>query len=889
MPRSGRPGNSELFQEDFMKFLVTFCIGFGLLSAAASAQPVPAYRNVKLPVKQRVDDLMARMTLSEKLAQLQSQIRDFDENHSLPDSGLGGLGPVLRSLGGREAAEKANKLQKLSLEKTRLGIPFMIHDEGLHGLVGKDATSFPQAIGLASTWDTSLVHEVAGVIARETRSRGIRQLLSPVINIARDARWGRVEETYGEDPLLTSRMGVAFCRGLYENGVISTPKHFAANVGDGGRDSYPVHFSERLLREVYFPAFKACVQEGHAGSVMAAYNALDGIPCSANPWLLTDLLRKEWGFTGFVVSDYGSVSGIMSMHHTAPNEKETARLALTAGLDVELPGIYIYGKGLHEAALDGSVSRAVIDRAARRILESKFRLGLFDHPFVDPNQAAELADAPQHRALALKAALESAVLIKNEGNLLPLKNVSSIAVLGPNADSPQLGGYSGFDMKIVTLLQGIIQKVPSSTIVRYAKGCEVGSLGLPAIPEKFLSPANPALGKSGLQASYFNNKDLTGEPDLTRLDRRLDFDWGSGSPDSAIHRDHFSARWSGKLIPPESGDYRLALTTDDGGRLFLDGKMLVDSWFDRAPATDFVRVHLDANHAYDLRVEFYENEGGAYAALGWDYKSGADTALQHAVDIAKKSDVAIIAAGILEGEGNDRSNLDLPGLQEDLIRKVAETGTPTVVVLIAGAPVTMVNWMDKAGAILEAWYPGEEGGEALADILLGDVNPSGHLPLTFPQSVGQVPLYYNHKPTGRGDDYVDLTGKPLFPFGYGLSYSSFEYSNLHITPESVRPTGKVTVSADVMNVSSRAGDEVVQLYLRDSVASVTRPVKELKGFRRISLKPGEKKSVSFDLSAESLSLYDRNMKFVVELGEFVVMIGRSSDDIRLRGSFTVVR
>ncbi len=868
-----------------------------LMIADASGQPFakksrPAYLDSTLSIERRVNDLLKRMTLAEKIAQLESDIRDVDEKPIPRDTGLGGLGPVLRSLTAHEAAEKANAIQRAAAGKTRLGIPLIIHDEGLHGLVGKGATSFPQAIALASTWDPGLMQRVATVIGKETRSRGIRQLLSPVINIARDVRWGRVEETYGEDPYLTARMGVAFCKGIEGEGVITTPKHFAANVGDGGRDSYPIHFSERLLRETYFPAFKACFQEAHAGSVMAAYNALDGLPCSANPWLLTDVLRKEWGFQGFVVSDYGSVSGIMSMHHTAATEKEAAEQAVNSGLDVELPGIYIYGKPLFQAVNEGLVSTATIEKSARRVLSAKFRLGLFDNRYVDPQQADKLNDSPDHRALALEAAREGIVLLKNDHNMLPLnKDVKSIAVIGPNGDAARLGGYSGFGTKVVTLLEGIRNKVPSSTIVTYAKGTELRGNILPPIPEAYLIPSDTLFGSHGLRGEYFNSMDLSGKPALVRTDKQIYFDWGGGPPDSSVHADHFSVRWTGTLVPPVSRDYKLSVTSDDGVRLYLDGNLLINSWFDRGPASDVVTVSLQAGRRYDIRMEYYENEGGAVAGLGWDYKMAVDSVLQEAVSLAKRSDVAIVAAGIIEGEGSDRSNLDLPANQEELIRAVRETGTPVVVVLINGSAVTMNNWMSKANAIVEAWYPGEEGGTAIADVLFGDYNPAGRLPVTFPQFVGQVPLYYNHKPTGRGDDYVDLSGKALFPFGYGMSYTKFEYSNLQIDSQHTQQIKglRVRISADIRNVGSRAGEEVVQLYLRDTVASVTRPVKELKGFRRIMLQPGEKKSVTFELTRDDLAFYDRHMKLTVEPRKTIVMVGSSSDDIRLRGEFVIAK
>jgi beta-glucosidase len=434
------------------------CLLALILGLAAATIQVPAQntplpnRNNRLPVERRVADLLSRMTVEEKAAQLRCMLPAGDWREFLGPDGLGGAGPVLRPFAARQAAMLADSIQDYAIAHSRLKIPLLIHDESLHGLVANGATCFPQAIGLAATWDTLLVGRVATAIGRETRARGIRQVLAPVINIARDARWGRVEETYGEDPCLTSRMGVAYCRAIEHEGVITTPKHFAANVGDGGRDSYPVYFSERILREVYFPAFKACIQEAGAGSVMAAYNSLDGVACSANPWLLTNILRKEWGFNGIVVSDYGSTHGIMSMHHNTATEEETAARAVDAGLDMELPHISIYGKPLLAAVASGALPKKALDAAAANVLRTKFRLGLFDDPHVDPAAAEKINRAPEHLALAREAAAKSLVLLKNENGLLPLRrDLRSIAVIGPAADTLLTGGYSGWGFERVSL------------------------------------------------------------------------------------------------------------------------------------------------------------------------------------------------------------------------------------------------------------------------------------------------------------------------------------------------------------------------------------------------------------------------------------------------------
>ncbi|MDZ7378231.1 MAG: glycoside hydrolase family 3 C-terminal domain-containing protein [candidate division KSB1 bacterium] len=866
--------------------------GCWVLAAFAHGQArggTPDYKNPKLPVERRVEDLLSRMTVEEKVAQLQCLIREVEGTNFITEKGIGNLGCILRSHGPKEAAEKLNRIQKFMVEKTRLGIPVIMHDEALHGLVGNGATSFPQAIGLAATWDTALMERVARAIALETKSRGIRQVLSPVVNIARDVRWGRVEETYGEDPYLTARMGVAFCKPFEEIGVITTPKHYSANLGDGGRDSHPVHFTERLMREVYLPGFKACFQEAGATSVMAAYNSYDGTPCSAHPWLLTEVLRKEWGFKGFVVSDYGSVAGIYNMHHTAANEKEAAAQAINAGLDVELPNVYIYGEPLLQAVREGLVSEETLNQAVRRVLTAKFRIGLFDNPFADPKEAARVNDCAEHRALAAEAARKAIVLLRNEGGLLPLKKETrTVALIGALADEVKLGGYSGWGTKTVSVLEAMKKARPGVKVL-YAKGCEITPAMLPVIPTQYLIPAGGKPGEHGLRAEYYANKDLAGEPALVRIDPVIHFDWAGDGPDPSLPTDCFSARWSGKLVSPVSGRVQLGITTDDGVRLYFDGKLLVDMWVDRSATTDVVTVTLEKGREYDLVIEYYENLGYAFASLGWDLQPQEHKLRDEAVAAAKEADVAIVVVGIIEGEGRDRANLDLPAEEEELIKAVAATGTPTVVVLQTGSAVTMRTWLDQVPAVLQAWYGGEEAGTAVAEVLWGDYNPGGKLPITFPLSVAQLPLYYNPKPTGRGWDYVDLSGKPLFPFGHGLSYTTFAYRNLRIEPQTIPPTGTATVSVEVENVGPRAGDEVVQLYIHDVVASVARPVKELKGFRRIHLKPGEKTTVAFRLGPEELSMLDRDLRVVVEPGTFEIMVGSSSEDIRLRSQLEVVK
>jgi len=870
------------------------------LSVTVSTQTVPAYKNPALSVEQRTEDLLQRMTLEEKVAQL---INLFPpglalENKTIDDVLTGdGIGGVTRvdvfsgrtTNSARESAIIVNGVQKKLIENTRLGIPAIIHNEALHGLTAKGATSFPQAIGLAASFNEELMADVSASIALETKASGYRQVLSPVVNIARDVRWGRTQETYGEDPFLSSRMGVAYCKSFTDLGIITTPKHFVANFGDGGRDSNAMHFSERLLREIYFPAYKACIQEGGALSVMPAFNSLDGRPCNASRWLLTDVLRNDWGFKGFTVCDYDALIEVITLHKTASTKKEAAAQALEAGMDRELPAPNVYGEPLIEALKEGLVSKEALDTSVRRILSIKFSLGMFEEPYVDTESANKVYNAPEHRALALEAARESIVLLKNSGTLPLAIDLKKIAVIGKDADIVKLGSYSGTGMETVSILQGVKNIVPASTVVVSEVGTDHTEYMLPTIPaDHFYHEADGAV-KPGLKGEYFNNMELEGAPEVRRIDANVGFDWGSNSPDPAIGHDFFSARWTGKLKSPVTGTVTLSLSGSDGVRLYLDGELLFENWRDRGFPTDYIPVSLEKGNMYDIRVEYYEGKWGANMFLGWDlgFEAQEGKKIANAAAVAKSSDAAIIVTSIEEGEFRDRASLKLPGFQEQLIQEVAATGTPTIVVLVTGSAVSMNNWLADVDGIIEAWYAGEEGGNAIAEVIFGEYNPGGRLPITFPRSAAQLPLYYNYKPSGRGYDYMDMSAVPLYPFGFGLSYTTFDYGDLRFNKKAVKRGDAVTVSVDVTNSGDVRGDEVVQLYLCDEIASVSRPIKELKGFKRITLDPGETKVVNFTLTAEKMMMFDEGMNRIVEPGEFRVLIGASSEDIREEGVFHV--
>jgi len=864
----------------------------------------PAYRNPAFSTGERVEDLLRRMTLEEKFWQLFMIPGDLSQGEERFRSGIFGLQISSRARSAGDAAQmldyspggsaramarNINRTQRFFREETRLGIPIIPFDEALHGLVREGATAFPQAIGLAATWDVDCLGRVAGAIADETRSRGIRQVLSPVVNLARDVRWGRVEETYGEDPFLAAAMARAFVSAFEDAGVVTTPKHFVANFGDGGRDSYPVHASERALRETSFPVFQACFQAG-ARSVMTAYNSLDGVPCTANGWLLETVLKEEWGFKGFVVSDAGAVGGLLDLHHTVTSREESAVDAFTNGLDVVFQTDYNHHVPLLKAFLDGSIPEETIDEAVRRVLRAKFELGLFDDPFVDPGRAAAVNGCREHRLLALEAAHKSIVLLKNDGGVLPLQwDLESIAVIGLDAKEARLGGYSGPGTDRICILEGIQEQAPEDATVRYAAGCGRSGPRLVTIPAACLSTGDSGVKVPGLRGEYFDGIRVEGTPQISRIDSEVRFKWTLFPPGPGLSSAWYSVRWTGKLKAACSGRFEIGIEGNDGFRLFLDGKKIVDQWTKQTCRTLAVPFVFEKDREYDLRLEFYENTGNGQVNLVWNCGTGdqGGQGIAEAVRLAGESGVAVVVAGIEEGEFRDRANIGLPGLQERMIHAVAATGTPTVVVLVGGSAVTMTSWIDEVSAVIMAWYPGEAGGAAVAHVLFGAFNPAGRLPITFPRSVAQLPLYYNHKPTGRGDDYLDMTGLPLFPFGFGLSYTTFEYDELEITAGEAAPEDGALVSFAVANTGFRAGEEVVQVYLHDCEASVTRPVRELVGFRRIALEPGESRRVSIRVPRWNFSLLDKELQRRVEPGRFKILVGASSRDIRLRGLLQV--
>ena len=825
------------------------------------------YRDSSLPIEARVEDLVSRMTLEEKISQM------------LYD---------------------APAIERLNIPK------YNWWNECLHGVAWAGiATVFPQAIGLAATWNADLMHRVATVISDEARAkhheairRGHRVICggltfwSPNINIFRDPRWGRGQETYGEDPYLTARMGVAFVKGLQGDDprylkVVATPKHYAVHSGpESDRHHFNAQVDERDLRETYLPAFEACIKEAKAVSVMGAYNRTNGEPCCASLTLLERILRQEWGFDGYVVSDCWAIVDIYEHHKVVETAAEAAAMAVKAGCDLNCGRVF---PALREAVEKGFIDEETIERAVRRLFRARFRLGMFDPPEKVPYAQIpyEVNDSKEHQALALRVARESIVLLKNEGNLLPLrKDLKSIAVIGPNADDLQvlMGNYNGTPSRAATPLEGIRGKVSPATKLYYARGCEIarGVLPLTVVPPTCLRPTDPDASQVGLTAAYYDNPEFEGEPVVARVDPMVDSRWKGASPLTGQVGDAFAVRWTGSLVAPVTGTYKLGVNGSTGYTLYVNGTLLVEHQGVICPRIRTKAVDLEAGRFYSLRLDYVNRGLDPQAQLLWsvprtDY-------LTEAVEVARKAEVVVMVMGLsaaLEGEempvqvdgfaGGDRIDIGLPGPQEDLLKRIHALGKPMVLVLLNGSAVA-VNWAaEHVPAIVEAWYPGQAGGDAIADVLFGDYNPSGRLPVTFYKSAEDLPPFEDYRMQGR--TYRYFPGEPLFPFGYGLSYTTFAYSNLRLSAKTIGSGDTLTVSVDVQNVGERAGDEVVQLYVSDVVASVPVPIRQLQGFERIQLLPGETKTVTFALSPRQLSLIDSDGRRVVEPGEFRISVG----------------
>ncbi len=810
------------------------------------------YKDPKAPVAKRVEDLLQRMTLEEKI--------DY----------LGGYkGFYIRPI-------------------PRLGIPAIKMSDGPTGCrcYGK-AAALPGGIILAATWDPEAARLLGETLGRECRARGVHILLGPGVNIYRGPLCGRDFEYFGEDPYLASQIVVPWVRGVQSQGVLATVKHYACNNQEYDRHRVSSELDEETLREIYLPAFRAAVTEGRVGCVMNAYNLINGVHCTQDPFLNNQILKKEWGFDGILMSDWGATyDGIA---------------AALGGLDLEMPsGKFMNRKTLIPAVKSGKVPMAVIDDKVRRILRKIIQFGFLDRP-------QEIPSIPKYDPKSVRAALsiarEGIVLLKNQGRALPLERgkVRSIAVLGPMAHPAVWGGGgSAFTtpFRATSVLEGLTEAADPGVEVYYDRGIPELDENTLVKNARFSHRPEPNLDLRGLKAEYFGNVLLQGDPIVTGKTRRVDFDFHK-RPVKGVPRENFSARFTGRITPEKTGTYIFVLRSDDGARLFLDGKPLLVDWSDHAARTRTARIRLEGGRDYPIRIEYYQKAGSAVLRLGWGLLSPEGGA--PALRLAKACDAAVVCVGFgpgIEREGRDRP-FALPAGQEELIRSVAAANKRTIVVLFSGGNVAMEGWIDKVSALVEAWYPGQEGGRALAEILLGDVNPSGKLPASFAKNWEDNPSSpYYHSKNGKtyykerifvGYRGFDKLGRePRFPFGFGLSYTTFSLSNLTLSSKEIRPGGSLRVSVNVRNTGTRPGAEVVQLYLQDVKASVPRPVKELKGFQKVRLAPGEEKTVTFRIGRREMEFFHPKLeRWVVEPGAFRVLVGTSSRDLPLAGEFQV--
>ncbi|MDD2772481.1 MAG: glycoside hydrolase family 3 C-terminal domain-containing protein [Elusimicrobiales bacterium] len=818
-----------------------------LPSAVFASEPV--YKDPSAPVEARVTDLLGRMTLDEKIDMI-SGVNDMDIR---PNARLGT--PPLHMTDG----------------------PLGVRDD-------RKNTAFPSGILSGASFDTALMGKLAAAMGTETLAQGHDMLLGPCVNIARSPLGGRNFESFGEDPYLSARMAESYVTALQGKKVLASTKHFALNNQEARRMTVDARAGERTMHEIYLPAFLAAVRAG-TWTVMSAYNKINGHHASENDYLQNQVLKNLWGFKGFVVSDWGAV------HSTVE--------AANGGLDVEMPSGEFFGGGkLQQAVREGKVSQEVIDDKVRRILRVMFTAGIFERRDAD-RPPLSAVNSPEHQALALRMAQEGIVLLKNDG-ILPLdtSRIKTVAVIGPNAAEARTGGAGSSKVSpfyAVSALEGLRNRAGKELEIRYARGVKISG-DATTIDSAWLSPPPDKGAGPGLFAEYFNGTELEGKPVLSRVEPEPFHKWSGGAkPADGLGPENFSMRWTGALRVPKDGNYNIATRTDDGARLWIDGKLVIDDWSDHAPVIHSRVLSLKADHPYDIRLEFFQRAGGAFVQLAL-----ADSVLGEipkAVEAAKSADAALVFLGVsdvMEGEGIDRETLELPNGQEELLNEVLKANKNTVVVLQAGSPLLMSRWADKVKAIAFAWYPGQEGGHAIADVLLGRVNPSGKLPVTFPKRIEDTPSFGNFPGTDNVVNYAEgiFVGyrhydskkvEPQYPFGYGLSYTNFAYSNIGKTVASDSAAApEMEISVDVKNTGDRAGAEVAQLYVHDETPQTDRPEQELKGFSRVELAPGETKRVSFKLAKDAFAFYDEKLHDWRAVPErYELRVGASSRDIRL--------
>ena len=822
---------------------------FGFSFINKTGDNMTLYKNKSLNVEERVDDLLKQMTLEEKIDM------------------IGGTGFETKAI-------------------ERLGIPPLNMSDGPLGVRWDNSTALPSGILLGATWNPDLITKLGTVLATETKAKGRQVILAPCVNIARIPMGGRNFESYGEDPYLTSRIAVNYIKGVQKENVVATVKHFAANNQEHQRDFVNTIVDERTLNEIYFPAFKAAVQEANVLAVMSAYNKLNDHYCSENDYLLIDKLKKEWGFNGLVMSDWDAV------HSTVQT--------FNGGLDLEMPnGQYLNKETLLDKIKSGELSETKLDDKVRRILRVMFTIGLFD----DYQYDKSAVNTPEHKQVALDIAKDGIVLLKNNNSILPLdvNKIKSIAVIGPNSKVAITGG-GGSSMVVpfssVSPLEALENKIGDKVKINFAQGCILDGDSNP-LDEKYLF-TDESGNENGLKAEYFTNKNLEDKPDRIMVDKIINFSWDWHGPFEDFPKDNFSVRWTGFIKVDKSGRYTLDVSSDDGARLYLDDKPVIDDWTDHALVTNSYTTELKANQYYKIKLEYYENGGGAIVKLGW--RKPNDELLTGAITTARNSDVAIVFAGTnytYESEGYDRKNLNLPSDQDDLIKEISGVNKNTIVVLTTGSPVLMDKWLNDVDGLIEAWFAGEQAGNAIAEILLGETNPSGKLPITFPkrwEDCSAYNTYMKEDGTTRYKDGIYVGYRhfeknkigPLFPFGYGLSYTTFEYRGLKLSSNEMPGNSNLIVSFNLKNTGKVKGEEIAQLYINDVKSSIDRPVKELKRFKKVSLNPGEEKTIEFELDEKALSFFDPSTKnWKAESGEFEVLIGSSSEDIKLKEMFNL--
>ena len=857
------------------------------------------YKDQTLPVEERIADLISRMTLEEKARQI-DQYSASDLTYEDKETGsIKADYEKLRMMGDnpygvvqlRNSNAKAyNDIQRYAIENTRLGIPILCCEESLHGYCKEGATVFPQQIALGCTFDPTLGEEMGAAIAREARACGIQETWNPVCDLAREPRWGRTEENFGEDTYHSSRFAYHIVKGLQgddiskHDKVASELKHYTGyGVPIGGLNCAPAAIGKHELYEYCQPVFEAAVKDAGAYNVMCSYSSIDSQPVPSDRELLTEVLRDQWGMRGFVRSDMCAISMLNCDHNVAETKQEAIRMALEAGTDVQL---YDFPHDLYQGTIIDYISRGLmsmetLDLAVSRVLRVKFDLGLFDNPYIDESIEPKVFHCEEHKELAYRIAAKSITLLKNKDNLLPLKrSMKKIAVVGPTANILNFGDYSvnsrNYDK--ITLFSSIKEIVGNETEVVYAKGCEFKDLTMKKIPNHWYI---------NLTGEYFNNpEEPVGKPVLVREDKAIDFSFIATKAADCVNA-QFSARWTGVIDCPLEQDGFIGLTCKDSIKLWVDDELVIDAWGDKRG--DSLVPFKFEKKKYNLKIEYRNDERGASVILGWKGKT-AD--INEALAAVKDADVAIVSLGDFaetSGENLDRCDLNLPGKQLDFLKAIHATGTPVVLVLQSGRPMTITWENENIPAIVQAFFAGELGGKAIADVLFGNVNPSGKLPISFPKHVGQLPVYYSRKPAGNKRYVEGFDRNPLFPFGYGLSYTTFEYSDLVLSSMEIKTNETLKVSFNVINTGNVDGEEVAQIYIRDYFASVVKPGMELKGFQRIALKAGESKRVEIELGELAFRTLNPKYEWVVEPGKMSVMVGRSSADLPLQSDFMIMK